>query len=125
VLHHRCEIELRRRDDDAERPKRVRRLVEHFGGIEDALQGMQPMLRQVPPSAFIFSMTATFIPSCAARIALGPEPMMTRSSGILFNLHGFWCFGNSKESSSDAPIAAMTLEVFFAPPNPNLSQAEL
>ena len=34
-----------------------------------ALDGMQPMLRQVPPSVFIFSTTATFMPSCAARIA--------------------------------------------------------
>ena len=34
-----------------------------------AFVGMQPQMRQVPPSAFCFSTTATFIPSCAARIA--------------------------------------------------------
>ena len=34
-----------------------------------ALVGMQPQSRQVPPSAFCFSTTATFRPSCAARIA--------------------------------------------------------
>jgi hypothetical protein len=30
---------------------------------------MQPMRRQVPPSAASFSTQATFMPSCAARIA--------------------------------------------------------
>jgi len=34
-----------------------------------ALEGMQPMLRQVPPKVGHFSTTATFMPSCAARIA--------------------------------------------------------
>ncbi len=34
-----------------------------------AFEGMQPMLRQVPPSVLRFSTTATFMPSCAARIA--------------------------------------------------------
>ena len=34
-----------------------------------ALVGMQPQIRQVPPSAFCFSTTATFFPSCAARMA--------------------------------------------------------
>ena len=34
-----------------------------------ALEGMQPTLRQVPPSVARFSTTATFMPSCAARIA--------------------------------------------------------
>ena len=34
-----------------------------------ALVGMQPQIRQVPPSAFCFSTTATLRPSCAARIA--------------------------------------------------------
>ena len=34
-----------------------------------ALDGMQPMLRQVPPKVGSFSTTATFMPSCAARIA--------------------------------------------------------
>jgi hypothetical protein len=34
-----------------------------------ALDGMQPMLRQVPPSVARFSTQATFMPSCAARIA--------------------------------------------------------
>ena len=34
-----------------------------------AFDGMQPTLRQVPPSVAFFSTTATFMPSCAARIA--------------------------------------------------------
>ncbi len=34
-----------------------------------AFEGMQPMLRHVPPSVLRFSTTATFIPSWAARIA--------------------------------------------------------
>jgi len=34
-----------------------------------ALDGMHPTLRQVPPSVARFSTQATFMPSCAARIA--------------------------------------------------------
>ena len=34
-----------------------------------AFDGMQPTLRQVPPKVLSFSTTATFRPSCAARIA--------------------------------------------------------
>ena len=34
-----------------------------------ALDGMQPTLRHVPPKVASFSTTATFMPSCAARIA--------------------------------------------------------
>ena len=37
VLHHRAEIELGRRDDDAEGREAMRRLVEHFGGVEERL----------------------------------------------------------------------------------------
>src|SRR5262245_50673399 len=48
-----------------------------------ALVGMQPQSRQVPPSAFCFSTTATFRPSCAARIAATyppvPAPITTTS----------------------------------------------
>src|SRR5262249_21786393 len=48
-----------------------------------ALLGMQPTLRQVPPRISYFSTQATFMPSCAARIAAvyppGPDPMTTRS----------------------------------------------
>ena len=48
-----------------------------------AFDGMQPTLRQVPPSVAFFSTTATFMPSCAARTAQtyppGPVPMITRS----------------------------------------------
>ena len=48
-----------------------------------AFDGMQPTLRQVPPSVAFFSTTATFMPSCAARTAQtyppGPVPMTTRS----------------------------------------------
>ena len=36
VLHHRGEIELGRRDDDAERAEPMRRLLEHFGGVAAA-----------------------------------------------------------------------------------------
>ncbi len=34
-----------------------------------ALEGMQPTLRQVPPSVPRFSTQAVFMPSCAARMA--------------------------------------------------------
>ncbi len=34
-----------------------------------AFDGMQPILRHVPPSVALFSTHATFMPSCAARIA--------------------------------------------------------
>ena len=34
-----------------------------------AFDGMQPTLRQVPPKVARFSTTATFRPSCAARMA--------------------------------------------------------
>jgi len=34
-----------------------------------AFEGMQPMLRQVPPGVCRLSMQAVFMPSCAARIA--------------------------------------------------------
>ena len=34
-----------------------------------AFEGMQPILRQVPPKVFHFSTTATLRPSCAARMA--------------------------------------------------------
>src|SRR6187551_2318892 len=48
-----------------------------------AFVGMQPQIRQVPPSAFCFSTTATFLPSCAARIAPTyppvPAPITTTS----------------------------------------------
>src|SRR4029077_11504580 len=39
MLHHRGEIELRRRDDDSERRKTMPRLVEHFGRVEERLGG--------------------------------------------------------------------------------------
>ncbi len=34
-----------------------------------AFDGMQPILRQVPPKVARFSTTAVFSPSCAARMA--------------------------------------------------------
>ncbi len=34
-----------------------------------AFEGMQPMLRQVPPKVLFFSTTATLRPNCAARMA--------------------------------------------------------
>src|SRR5713226_7968644 len=47
---------------------------------------MQPHSRQVPPSACCFSTTATFSPSCAARIAATyppvPAPMMITSYSL-------------------------------------------
>src|SRR5688572_4841374 len=49
----------------------------------NALVGMQPQIRQVPPSVFCFSTTATLRPSCAARIAATyppvPAPITTTS----------------------------------------------
>ena len=48
-----------------------------------AFDGMQPMLRQVPPSVAFFSTTAVFRPSCAALMAQtyppGPDPITTTS----------------------------------------------
>src|SRR5262245_16065495 len=48
-----------------------------------ALVGMHPQIRHVPPSAFCFSTTATFRPSCDARIAATyppvPAPITTTS----------------------------------------------
>ena len=37
VLHHRREIELRRRNDNSERRKSVSRVVEHFGRVQERL----------------------------------------------------------------------------------------
>ena len=39
VLHHRGEVELGRGDDDAERAEAMRRLLEHFGSVEQRLRG--------------------------------------------------------------------------------------
>ena len=60
------------------------RLVVQFARLQArALLGMHPMRRQVPPSLGSFSMQATFMPSCAARMAAtyppGPAPMTIRS----------------------------------------------
>ena len=69
-FHHRRQIELRRWHLDAHawrsraRPPRTAREA-----CSSALDGMQPTLRQVPPKVASFSTTATFRPSCAARIA--------------------------------------------------------
>src|SRR4026208_2256155 len=41
----------------------------------NALVGIQPQIRQVPPSVFCFSTTATLRPSCAARIAATYPPV--------------------------------------------------
>src|SRR6185295_8035293 len=60
-----------------------------------ALDGMQPTLRQVPPSVARFSTHATFNPSCAALIAHtyppGPDPMMMTSKESLMA----WAFALS------------------------------
>src|SRR6187399_3320269 len=59
-----------------------------------ALVGMHPQIRQVPPSAFWRSITATFFPSCEARMAATyppvPAPMTTTSYEL----------ANSKDSVS-------------------------
>src|SRR5262249_52930937 len=51
-----------------------------------ALVGMHPTRRQVPPSASSFSMQTAFAPSCAARIAAvyppGPPPRTATSQSI-------------------------------------------
>ena len=44
-------------------------LLERSEACSSALDGMQPTLRQVPPKVARFSTTATFSPSCAARMA--------------------------------------------------------
>ena len=49
--------------------KRVAGLLVGSEACSSALEGMQPTLRQVPPSVARFSTTATFSPSCAARMA--------------------------------------------------------
>src|SRR5688572_7441181 len=52
----------------------------------NALVGMQPQIKQVPPSAFCFSTTATLRPSCAARMAATyppvPAPITTTSYSL-------------------------------------------
>ena len=51
-----------------------------------ALVGIQPQIRQVPPSVFCFSTTATLRPSCAARMAATyppvPAPITTTSYSL-------------------------------------------
>ena len=68
-IHHRRQIEFGGRDADAHFCERMSGFLEHFGGVQQAFDGMQPTLRQVPPSVGFFSTTATFMPSCAARMA--------------------------------------------------------
>ena len=52
----------------------------------NALVGMQPQIRQVPPSVFCFSTTATLRPNCAARMAATyppvPAPITTTSYSL-------------------------------------------
>ena len=68
---HRAEVELELVDLDAELGQRA------VGGLleiapsawSSAFDGMQPTLRQVPPSVSRLSAQAVFSPSCAARIA--------------------------------------------------------
>src|SRR5687768_6033114 len=52
----------------------------------NALVGMQPQIKQVPPSVFCFSTTATLRPNCAARIAATyppvPAPITTTSYSL-------------------------------------------
>jgi hypothetical protein len=47
----------------------MRHLLEHFRAVQQGLGGMQPTLRQVPPSVARPSAQAVFRPSCAARMA--------------------------------------------------------
>ena len=58
--------------------------------FNNALEGMHPMFKQVPPSDGSFSIQATFIPSWAALIAAtyppGPAPITIKSkSSILYS----------------------------------------
>src|SRR5207302_7801710 len=52
--------------------------------VSNALLGIQPTFRQVPPSSLSFSMIAVLSPSWPARMAAtyppGPEPMITTSN---------------------------------------------
>ena len=68
-LHHGGKIELGRADPDAHLGERVAGLVKSSEACSSAFEGMQPILRQVPPKVLSFSTTATFMPSCAARMA--------------------------------------------------------
>jgi len=55
-------------DLDSPLGEMMNQIVKAIGAIEQRLEGMQPMFRQVPPRNSR-SAHATFIPSCAARIA--------------------------------------------------------
>ena len=62
-----------------------------------ALEGIQPIFKQVPPSVCSFSTHATFMPSCAALIAAtyppGPAPITIKSKSAIYtpkiNFDGF------------------------------------
>ncbi len=64
------------------------------------------MLRQVPPSVARFSTQATFMPSCAARMAQtyppGPEPMTmtSKESGMEAPMHSHSPNNNRRGSST-------------------------
>ena len=57
-----------------------------FAAAMSAFDGMQPQLRQTPPSDS-FSTSATFLPSCASRMAAtyppGPAPITTASKVLV------------------------------------------
>ena len=68
--HHLREVELRLADLDAHRRRNARAAASNScEACSSAFEGMQPMLRQVPPCVLRFSTTAVFSPSCAARMA--------------------------------------------------------
>jgi hypothetical protein len=67
---HRLQVELRLADPDAHVGEAVAGFLEQLRKAwSRAFEGMQPTLRQVPPCVARFSTTATFMPSCAARMA--------------------------------------------------------
>ena len=69
VLHHRGQIELRRRDDDAERAEIVRGLLEHLRRVEQRLGGDAADVEAGAAQRLALLDHAALRPSCAARIA--------------------------------------------------------
>ena len=67
--HHLLQIELGLDLDPHGAEIVVRFLVEARTRAAAPWRGMQPTLRHVPPCVARFSTTATFMPSCAARMA--------------------------------------------------------
>src|SRR5688500_13632283 len=83
----------------------------------NALVGMQPQIKQVPPSAFCFSTTATLRPSCAARIAATyppvPAPITTTSNSLAKPL--------LTDQTTNFGLRTSNFELRAQHPNPSLS----